>query len=129
VSPEEASAVPIVLVATSSGEVVLSFEKLMTGRAEVAPIQSVSDLVLLLDAAPKSKVVLVVDCPNATIRPTSVAALADELSHRVSVILWGADAATYQEVLRVSPRAERFLMCAVTASADAVVARCRAIVG
>lgn len=129
VSPEDASAVPIVLVATSSGEVVMSFEKLMTGRAEVAPIQSVSDLVLLLDAAPKSKVVLVVDCPNATIRPTAVAALADELSHRVSVILWGADAATYQEVLRVSPRAERFLMCAVTASADAVVARCRAIVG
>ncbi len=129
ITAQEATAVPVVVVATSSGEVVLSFEKLMGDRAEVAPIQSVRDLVLLLEASPKSKVVLVVDCPNATIRPTAVAALSDELTHRVSVILWGADAATYQEVLRVSPRAERFLMCAVTASPDAVVARCRAIVG
>ncbi len=129
ITAQEATAIPIVVVATNSGEVVLSFERLMGDRAEVAPIQSIRDLVLLIEASPKSKVVLVVDCPNATIRPTAIAALSDDLTHRVSVILWGADATTYQEVLRVSPRAERFLMCAVTASPDAVVARCRAIVG
>ncbi|MEZ4221887.1 MAG: hypothetical protein R3B13_13220 [Polyangiaceae bacterium] len=126
---QDATAVPIVLVATTDGRVVSSFDELLRARAEVAPIQSISDLVLLLDASPKSKVVLVVDCSRPTIRPTAVAALSDELSHRVSVILWGADERVYEEILNVSPRAERFLMCAATASPDAVAARCRAIVG
>jgi hypothetical protein len=122
------SALPIVYIATSDGELARTFQAWLDARAVVEPVSAVSTLLRRLAEEKTTRSVVVLDGKNPSIRPLTLAALADELSAQVTVLLWGVPPHVHARMCTVSSAAEKWLVAAGSTSSEEIVARCAKIV-
>jgi hypothetical protein len=120
---------PYVLVATSDETLVRRLTPWLDATAELVVLSSLSELVKDLEAFGKARIAIVIDCRRPSVRPTAIAALADELPDNVSVVLWGASPEQERGVLAVSPSVNRWIVLHGDTRPKELAARCADIVG
>ena len=125
--PSSESERPLVLVASADPALVERFENLLGRQGEVAELASLRELVLSVASMADPRIVAIVDCRRPSIRPTAIAALADELSPAVTVLLWGASPQTLSVVRAISHAASAFLPYSAESSAEKIAADCKAL--
>ena len=118
-----------VLIATSDETVVRRLTPWIDQTAELVVLASLRELVKDLEAFTAARIALIVDCRRPSIRPTAIAALADELPPSVSVVLWGASPEQERGVLAVSPSVNRWIVLHADTRPRELAARCADIVG
>jgi hypothetical protein len=119
---------PFVLTATSDVGDLEALKRYLHGTASVVHIP---DLVGLLDTLESGLVepVVLIDCKRPTVHISSVAALGEDLPRGSTVVLWGADEATWQQIDRdKSPRC-RWVRCSREASTADVGSLCSMLIG
>lgn len=120
---------PLVLVASSHPDLVRSFSAWLDPRASVQSVTNLLSTVSELSEARQRRVVLVIDARSPSVKPLSLAAIADDLPPNASVVLWGMSAEGYAKMLRLSPAVAGWLVCGVDCPTSEVVAQCVRLVG
>jgi hypothetical protein len=115
---------PIVYVASSDPELLRSFQAWLNARASVEVVTGASPLLRRMSDVPNARSVVVLDGKNPSIRPLTLAALADELPPKTTVLLWGVPAHVYARMCTVSAAAEKWLVAAGDTTSEEIVARC-----
>lgn len=131
-SPESATLAkdrPYVLVATTDLTLPGRLTPWLDEAAEVVVVSSVRELVKDLDALDEARIAILIDCRRPSLRPTAVAALADELPPNVRVVLWGASVEQERGVLAVSPNASRWIVLQADVRPKEIAKRCADLVG
>lgn len=119
---------PHVLVMTRDTNLVERLGGWLERRAQVVGVHGVFPLLKDLEATAGLRTVIVLDCKNPSVRPTALAALADELGD-VQVVLWGAGERTERAVFSVSPRTRTWINVREDVPAREVAERCALLVG
>lgn len=128
VPSERPKTLPAVLTATSD---VGDFESLKRHLSGTATVTHIPDLVGLLDSLESGLVepVVLIDCKRPTVHITSVAALGEDMPRGTTVVLWGADEATWHQIERdKSPRC-RWVRCSREATTADVGSLCAMLIG
>jgi hypothetical protein len=131
-APQDADqnkALPLVLTATSSREALTALRRYLSNAATVV---HVPDLVGLLDALEEPDVVepvVLVDCHSPTVHISSVAAIGEDLPRGTTVVLWGVDDLTWQQIDRERSPACRWVRCSSEATTDDVGSLCSMLLG
>jgi hypothetical protein len=92
-------------------------------------VVSVRELVRDIEVLADSRVVLLVDCRRPSVRPTAIAALADELPSTVSVVLWGPTPEQERALLAISPAIRRWITVHADVRPKELASRCAELVG
>ena len=119
---------PLVYVASTDPELLRVFQAWLDMRAKVEPVAGVRELVAKLGANEGSNVVVVLDGKNPAVRPLALAALAEELSERTQVLLWGVAPHLHAKMRNVSVVTEKWLVYGADATTSELVARCAKMV-
>lgn len=127
-SDRPAALAPYVLVATRDATLGRKLSQWIGKSVAVMRVRSVMALAKDLDSLGTSRVVIVLDCNQPSIRPSALAALADDLPFGTRVVLWGATAEIRRELRIVSPRTNEWLEVDAGASARDVAGRCADLV-
>jgi hypothetical protein len=98
-------------------------------RASVQRITTLGSMLRQVEDAGNARIVIVVDCSSPSIRPKSLAAVVEELSPWVQVVLWGASVAVEREVAQISQLTSDWLIVSADTSAKDLALRCAALVG
>jgi hypothetical protein len=120
---------PHVLVASTDATLLRRLTPWLDATAELVPLASLRELVKDLEVLEEGRIVVLVDCRRPSIRPTAVAALADELPPNVSVVLWGASPEQERGVLAVSSSVNRWIVLHGETRPKELAARCADLVG
>jgi hypothetical protein len=126
---EATSASAHVLVASIDAVLLQRLTPWLDSTAELMQVVSVRELVRDLEVLADSRVVLLVDCRRPSVRPTAIAALADELPTTVSVVLWGPNEEQERAILAVSPAVRRWLTVHADVRPKELASRCAELVG
>lgn len=129
VANDSGKALPLVLTATNNKDALAALRRYLTNAASVA---HVPDLVGLLDALEEPDVVepvVLIDCHNPTVHISSVAAIGEDLPRGTTVVLWGVDDATWQQLDRERAPACRWVRCSSEATTDDVGSLCSMLLG
>lgn len=78
----------------------------------VMRMPNLMSLIYAIEDAGSARTVIIVDCKNPSVRPHSIATLAEELPALGQVVLWGATNDLAHELARLSPRASVWRNCA-----------------
>jgi hypothetical protein len=115
---------PIVYIASTNSELVRTFESWLSGRALVHAVAGSGPLLqaMLQPSDKRSVVVLDGKCPS--IRPLTLAALADELPENTSVLLWGVPPHVHARMCSVAAAAEKWLVAGGDSDPTEIVDRC-----
>lgn len=119
---------PLVFVASTDTDLLRCFEAWLQMRATVNPAPGIVPLLQELELASQRRVVILLDCRNPSIRPTTLAAIAEELRPTTTVMLWGATPALSTRLRAVTPIADQWLWFEGTATTNEIVAKCAALV-
>lgn len=119
---------PLVFVASTDTDLLRCFEAWLQMRATVNPAPGVVPLLQGLELASHRRVVILLDCRNPSIRPTTLAAIAEELRPSTSVMLWGATAALTARLRAITPMTDQWLSFEGSATTNELVAKCAALV-
>jgi hypothetical protein len=109
------SVLPMVFVATRSQE---RFAEIDKHVGEAASVQQIEDVVAFLDnlkATASLGPLVVIDCVEASIQPTTVATLAHELPLGSAVLIWGAGK-EHQQLTDLAVGSHSWLRCDVEAT-------------
>jgi len=109
------SVLPMVFVATRSSKRFAEIEKHV---GEAASVQQIEDVVAFLDnlkATASLGPMVVIDCVEASIQPTTIATLAHELPLGSAVLIWGASK-QHQQLTDLAVGSESWLRCDVEAT-------------
>ncbi len=117
-----------VLVASTDVVLLQRLTPWLDAHAELMQLVSIRELVRDLEVLAESRVAVLVDCRRPSIRPTAIAALADELPTSVSVILWGPSPEQERAVLAVSPAVGRWTIVRGDVRPKELALRCAEIV-
>jgi hypothetical protein len=120
---------PLVYLASTDAEMLRSFQAWLDLRSAVEPIAGVTSLLTRLSERPGERSVVVLDGKNPSIRPLTLAALAEELPAQTSVLLWGVPSHVHARMCAVASLAEKWLVASGDATSHEIVARCAKIVG
>jgi hypothetical protein len=120
---------PTVLLASLDPELLRLFKAWLEMRAQVEPAHGVTALIGRLAEVGGPRSVIVLDGKNPSIRPLSLAALADELPAGTTVILWGVPAHVHARMCTITVAAEKWPVYAGDATTNEIVAECAKIVG
>jgi hypothetical protein len=115
---------PIVYVASSDPELLRSFQAWLDARASVEHVSGASPLLRRMAEAPNARCVVVLDGKNPSIRPLTLAALAEELPLKTTVLLWGVPSHVHARMCAVAAAAEKWLVAAGDTTSEEIVARC-----
>jgi hypothetical protein len=129
VASDTGKALPLVLTATSNREALAALRRYLTNAASVV---HVPDLVGLLDTLEEPNIiepVVLIDCHNPTLHISSVAAIGEDLPRGTTVVLWGVDDATWQQLDRERAPACRWVRCSSEATTDDVGSLCSMLLG
>lgn len=124
-----AKGLPLVLTATNNSDALSALRRYLTNAASVV---HVPDLVGLLDALEEPDVVepvVLIDCHNPTVHISSVSAIGEDLPRGTTVVLWGVDEATWQQLDRDRAPACRWVRCSSEATTDDVGSLCSMLLG
>jgi hypothetical protein len=119
-----ASGRPVVYVASSDPELLRSFQAWLDARACVEHVAGASPLLLRMAEAASARCVVVLDGKNPSIRPLTLAALAEELAPKTTVLLWGVPPHVHARMCAVASAAEKWLVAAGDTTSEEIVARC-----
>ena len=108
IPPRSRRKLPFVMLATTDETLSRELSAFLDLRAALVPVKSVFELVNLVENAAGATLLVVLDCRNPSIRPTALAALADELTNH-QVMLWGATKSIEELVLQISPNVCRWI--------------------
>ena len=120
---------PLVLTATNNRDALAALRRYLTNAASVV---HVPDLVGLLDALEEPEIiepVVLIDCHNPTVHISSVAAIGEDLPRGTTVVLWGVDETTWQQLDRERAPACRWVRCSSEATTDDVGSLCSMLLG
>jgi len=120
---------PTVLLASLDPELLRLFQAWLEMRAQVEPANGVTALIGRLAEVGGPRSVIVLDGKNPSIRPLSLAALADELPAGTTVILWGVQAHVHARMCTITAAAEKWPVYAGNTTTNEIVAQCAKIVG
>ncbi len=120
---------PLVLVVSQNSELARCFGAWLDPRATVQRVRSLMSMFQDLGDAANRRVVIVLDARSPSVRPLSLAAVADELPKDAKVVLWGVGSDVYAKMLAVSTSVAKWLVCGTESSTSEVVAQCARIVG
>jgi hypothetical protein len=129
VASQHAKVLPLVLTATSNREALSALRRYLSSAANVV---HVPDLVGLLDALEEPDVVepvVLIDCHSPTVHISSVAAIGEDLPRGTTVVLWGVDDLTWQQLDRERSPACRWVRCSSEATSDDVGSLCSMLLG
>jgi hypothetical protein len=129
VDTEPPSGLPLVLVATREVSLARKLSQWVDPRASVQRVTTLGALLRQIEDAGNARVVIVVDCASPSVRPKSLAAVVEELSPWVQVVLWGASVEVEREIAVISPLTGDWLIVGAETSAKDLVLRCAALVG
>lgn len=104
------SALPMVFVATRNSERCAGIEAHLEDKAAV---QQIKDVVAFLDnlkATASLSPLVVIDCVEASVQPSTIATLAHELPKGSGVLLWGATE-KHRKLIDVATRDRGWLQC------------------
>ena len=119
----------MVLVATREVSLTRKFSQWVDPRASVQRVTTLGTLLRQVEDAGNARIVIVVDCASPSIRAKSLAAVVEELSPWVQVVLWGASVAVEREIAVVSPLTSDWLIIGAETTAKDLALRCAALVG
>jgi hypothetical protein len=131
-SPARPSAfvtLPVVLAATISDERVRSLEHYLDGTAAVAQIADLAGLLDALASPIRSERLLLIDCVQPTVHVKTVAAIRQDLPAGTTVVVWGIDEATWNQLEREKTAGSRWVRCSHEASTDDVGSLCSMLLG
>jgi hypothetical protein len=120
---------PYVLIATSDTTLVRRLTPWLDATAELVLLSSVRELVKDLDALGDARIAVLIDCRKPSIRPTAVAALADDFPPNVTVVLWGASPEQERGVLAVSSAVNNWIVMHGDTRPKELAKRCADLVG
>ncbi len=120
---------PAVLLASSDPEMLRLFQTWLEMRAQVEPAAGVTALLARLTQIGGPRTVIVLDGRSPSIRPLTLAALADELPPGTTVLLWGVQAHLHARMCTISAAAEKWSVHAGDTTTNEIVAECARIVG
>jgi len=120
---------PIVLLASSDPELLRLFQAWLEMRAQVEPAVGVTALIGRLAEVGGPRSVIVLDGKNPSIRPLTLAALADELPAGTTVILWGVQTHLHARMCTIAAVAEKWPVFGGNTTTNEIVAECAKIVG
>jgi hypothetical protein len=115
---------PIVYIASTNLELVRTFETWLSGRAVVRTVAGAGPLLQALLQPSEKRSVVVLDGKSPTIRPLTLAALAEELPENTSVLLWGVPPHVHARMCSVSAATEKWLVAGSNSDPTEVVNRC-----
>jgi hypothetical protein len=119
---------PRVLVATEDATLARKLSQWLDPHVAVARAKNLISLLQDVTEAGDSRVVIVLDCNQPSIRPIALAALAEDLPSNTEVVLWGATPDLEREILMISSRTGEWLACSADTSAKDVAGRCAQLV-
>lgn len=122
------SALPMVFVATRNQERCAGVEAHL-GHA--AAVQQIEDVVAFLDnlkATASLSPLVVIDCVEASVQPSTIATLAHELPKGSGVLLWGATE-RHRKLVDLATRDRGWLQCDADASPSDVAALIQMLLG
>lgn len=119
---------PLVFVASTDTDLLRCFEAWLQMRATVNPAPGIVPLLTELEAASQRRVVILLDCRNPSIRPTTLAAIAEELRPSTTVMLWGASTTLSARLRAIAPITDQWLSFEGSATTNELVAKCAALV-
>jgi hypothetical protein len=128
-SSDQGKLLPLVLTATNNREALSALRRYLSSAANVV---HVPDLVGLLDALEEPDVVepvVLIDCHSPTVHISSVAAIGEDLPRGTTVVLWGVDDLTWQQIDRERSPACRWVRCSSEATSDDVGSLCSMLLG
>lgn len=123
------SGLPRVLTATNAQDDLQALRRYLAGTAQVTHIP---DLVGLLDALQEPDLiepVVLIDCQRPSVHVSSVAALREDLPDGTTVVLWGADDLTWEQVDRERTPRCRWVRCSREATTEDVGSLCSMLIG
>ena len=122
------SALPMVFVATRSHA---RCEEIVKRIGETAAVQQIEDVVSFLDnlkATASLSPMVVIDCVEASVQPSTIATLAHELPTGSSVIVWGASE-KHRELTELATGDQGWLCCGAEATPNDVAALIHMLLG
>ncbi|HEV8548815.1 MAG TPA: hypothetical protein VGQ57_07305 [Polyangiaceae bacterium] len=125
----EGSPRPTVLLASADPEMHKLFHAWLELRARVEPVAGATALIARLAQGDGARTAIVLDGRSPSIRPLTLAALADELPKGTSVVLWGLPAHVHARMCTISAAAEKWAIYAGDTTTNEIVAECARIVG
>jgi hypothetical protein len=129
VSAGGASQLPLVLVATSQPDLLRTFSAWLDPRAIVQRVANLLSLLSELSSVSERRVVVVIDARSPSVKPLSLAAIADDVPASARVVLWGMNQEGYARMLRMSGAVSNWLLCDSACPTSEVVAQCVRLVG
>ncbi|MGB5813307.1 MAG: hypothetical protein WBG86_22415 [Polyangiales bacterium] len=121
-------ALPMVFVATRDRARFLGIEEKLK---ETAAVQQIEDVVAFLDnlkATASLSPLVVIDCVQSSVQPSTIATLAHELPKASGVLLWGATE-RHQQLVEVTTRDRGWLRCDADAKPGDVAALIETLLG
>lgn len=122
------SALPMVFVATRNRK---RCAQIATEVGDTAAVQQIEDVVAFLDnlkATASLSPMVVIDCVEASVQPSTIATLAHELPHGSSVVIWGANE-THRDLTDLAGAGQGWLRCGAEATPSDVAALVRMLLG
>ena len=122
------SALPMVFVATRSSE---RFAEIERHVGDAASVQQIEDVVAFLDnlkATASLGPLIVIDCVEASVQPSTIATLAHELPTGSAVLVWGAKA-QHKQLTDLAVGSQGWLRCDIEATPADVAALIQMLLG
>jgi hypothetical protein len=129
ISAEPGKSLPMVLTASGNREALAGLRRYLSSTASVV---HVPDLVGLLDALEEPEVVepiVLIDCHHPTVHISSVSAIGEDLPRGTTVVLWGVNDSTWEQIDRERSPACRWVRCSSEATTDDVGSLCSMLLG
>lgn len=122
------SALPMVFVATRNRE---RCAEIARHVGQSAAVQQIEDVVAFLDnvkATASLSPMVVIDCVEASVQPSTIATLAHELPRNSAVLVWGATE-QHRELIDLATRDHAWLRCGAEATPSDVAALVHMLLG
>ena len=126
--PGEARVLPHVLLATRDPAMIRRMSVWLDPRAAVMRVEGVMDLLHRIQDASQARSVIVLDCRQPSVRPLTLAALAEELPVSTRVVLVAATPELMKKLGGISPATSGWLTLGSSAHPKEIAARCAELV-
>lgn len=113
---------PVVVIASMD---CMRIDDLMVGLEGHAVVHEVPDAVVLLETLETtlaSEPIIIVDCLSPSVQPHTMAMLAPELPPEITILLWGADEETRNELYTMAGSRGHWVGCSAAATIEDLVA-------
>lgn len=126
--PPAESSQPIVFVASHRQDLARSLSLSLASHVQIVILRNMLELVREFGIAPEGRCVLLIDCQNPSLKPMSVAALADDLPDSLQVVLWGITPELRTRLAAISPRCRTWIGIDRETPVDELAGRCTVLV-